>query len=282
MPQVEAPLSPAPQPSPAATGPAQFATAFKGYDKIAVDTHIGKLKDELAATARHRDEATYSVAELTKALGYAQKELTDTKSALTRMADDPAGAAAMSERVKTMMRLAEEEIGELREKAQKEADATRDAADAYADKTRQKAQAVAEQLAKEAEAERATADQKALELRKAMQRKAEDEVALMRTETEKRVAAHKAQVEQQVAQHKAQVEQQVAAHKSEVEKRVAELEASSKQRTETMLSDAHKQLTEAKAMRKEALELRNLVFERLSASNSALQDALERLGDSPA
>lgn len=273
MPQPEAPPSPVPT--------SQFASAFKGYDRIAVDDYVSKLRDELATTRKHHDEATTSVAELSRALSYHQKELTEAKGALARMADDPAGAAAMSERVKTMMKLAEEEIEELKQRAEADAANTRDAADAYSDKTRQKAEATAMQLAKEAEAQRLAADQEAAQLRAAMRRKAEDEVAVMRTETEKRVAEHKAQTERQVAEHKAQVERRVADLEASTKQRVAELESRTKARTDKMLADAERQLTEATAMRKQALELRSIVVDRLAASNSALQEALEKLGPAP-
>ncbi|PRX50489.1 DivIVA domain-containing protein [Prauserella shujinwangii] len=234
--------------SPNPTRNTQFATAFRGYDQIQVDEHVKKLADDLAKAARHRDEATASVAELTKALSYAQKELADAKAALTRMVEDPAGPAAMTERVKTMMQLAEEEIAELREKAEQDADSTRQAADSYADKTRKKAEAEAERLAKEAEDRRDQLDREADERRTAAEKKTEEEIA---------------------------------AKRAEAERKVAELESSAKERTDAMIADAEARLAEAKAARTEALELRKTVAERLAASHTALQQAIEQLGSAP-
>lgn len=245
--------------SPNSARNAQFATAFRGYDQVQVDEHVKKLKDDLAGASRHRDEATASVAELTKSLSYAQKELTDAKAALTRLVEDPAGPAAMSERVKTMMQLAEEEIADLREKAEKDAASTRDAADSYADKTRQKAQAEAERLGKEAETRRDQLDKDANVRRAGLDKEAD----------ERRAAADK------------KSEEEIAAKRAETERAVAELQSSAKERTDAMLADAEKQLAEAKAARKESLELRATVADRLAASHTALQDALERLGPVP-
>ncbi|WP_075845838.1 DivIVA domain-containing protein [Saccharomonospora sp. CUA-673] len=140
--------------SPNPTKSGTFTTVFRGYDQVQVDEHLKKLSDRLDRTARSRDDATASVADLTKALGHAQQELVETKAALTRMAEEPTGPAAMSERVKTMMKLAEEEIDELRKKAEEEAAATRSAADAYSEKTREDARTEAARLADEAKAER--------------------------------------------------------------------------------------------------------------------------------
>ncbi|WP_028662015.1 DivIVA domain-containing protein, partial [Saccharomonospora saliphila] len=234
--------------SPTSVTNPQFATAFRGYDQTQVDEHLKRLTDELAGTARHRDEATASVAELTKALSYAQKELADTKTALSRMVEDPAGPAAMTERVKTMMRLAEEEVGELREKAEADATAMREAADAYAEKTRAKAQQDAEQLAERAEAERTRLDDDA---------------------------------EQRRQEQRRRVEQELAVQRAEAENAAAELERTTRERADEMIADAERRLAEAEALRREAYELRALVADRMAASHSALRDALDRLGADP-
>lgn len=225
-----------------------FATAFRGYDQAQVDEHIRKLNAELANMARHRDEATASVAELTKALSYAQKELSDTKNALARMVDDPAGPAAMTERVKTMMRLAEEEIAELKAKANADAADVRDAADAYAEKTRSKAQAEAEKLAAEAAAERERLDEEARRQRE---------------------------------QQRKSVEAELAAKRKKTENEVAEMLRNAERKYDAMITEAETKLAEARSLRKEAYELRAAVFDRLNASQSALRQALERLGADP-
>lgn len=236
------------QAPPNPTKNSQFATAFRGYDQVQVDEHIKKLSDELAAAIKHRDEASASVSELTKALSYAQNELADTKSALTRMVEDPSGPAAMTERVKTMMQLAEDEIGELRTKAEEEAAATREAADSYADKTRQKAQEEAERLAEEAQQRRDALDEEAQERRTTLQRETEEELA---------------------------------AKRAEAEQAAAQLEGDARERAETMIAEAERKLADAEQKRTEALELRKKVADRLAASHTALREAIDRLGPEP-
>lgn len=227
-----------------ATNPA-FGTAFRGYDQTQVDEHVAKLNDELARAARHRDEATESVSELTKALGYAQKELAETKNALARMVEDPAGPAAMTERVKTMMQLAEEEIAELRAKAERDAADVRQAADAYSEKARAKAQTDAETLAKEAAAERSRLDEEA-QRRRDEQQKAADEA--------------------------------LAAREAKAEQAAAELERATKAKADAMIADAESRLAESRALNKEAFQFRATVLDRLTASQTALHDAIDRLG----
>ena len=70
------------QASPTQATTPQFTTVFRGYDQVQVEEHLKKLTSELASAARHRDDATASVAELTKARSYAQKELAGTTAKL--------------------------------------------------------------------------------------------------------------------------------------------------------------------------------------------------------
>lgn len=177
----------------------QFAVVFRGYDPALVDQYVKQVTRELDMLARHREEAAASVAELTKALSYAQQELADTKGALQRMVADPGGAAAMSDRVKAMMRLAEEETAELREKAEREAAGTREAADSYADKTRRKAQDAAEQLRRDAEARRAAAD-----------KRAQHEIKSKWTQAERAIADKQARAQQQADKLVADAEARLA------------------------------------------------------------------------
>lgn len=248
-----------PDPSPTPAAKPLFGTAYRGYNKVEVDEHFSKLRSELAAAAQHRDEATASVAQLSKSLSYTQKELTDTKAALTRLAEDPSGPAAMSERVKQMMALADEEINEHKQKAEQDAAATRDAADAYSDKTRQKAESVAAQLAEEAKAQREQRDKEAADRRAAAERKSAEAVA----------AAEKKSADE------------IAAKRAAADKAVAELQSDAKQRTDAMLADAEARLADAKLQQQQAVEFRKTVSERLTASHSALQEAIEQLGSLP-
>ncbi|KID31655.1 DivIVA domain-containing protein [Prauserella rugosa] len=245
--------------SPNPTKSGAFTTVFRGYDQVQVDEHLKKLSAKLEQTSRSRDDATASVAELTKALGHAQQELVETKAALTRMAEEPTGPAAMSERVKTMMKLAEEEIDELRKKAEEEADATRSAADSYSEKTREDARAEAKRLAEEAERERTRLDEEAAKQRADAEKASQDKIA----------AAEKKSSEE------------IAAAKAEAEKSAKQLTDDATKRADAMLAEAEAKLADAKAKHSQALELREKVAQQLAASSAAFTDALDKLGSAP-
>jgi len=261
---------PNPEPSPNPAKKPVFGTAYRGYNKAEVDQQIERLTTEMATIARQRDEAVESVAELTKSLAYTQKELTEAKAALARRAEDPSGPAAMSERVKAMMQLAEEEIAEHKAKAEEDANATREAAEAYADKTRKKAEETAAQLAEEAKAERERLDAEAADRRAEAERKSAEAIA----KAEKESADKIAEAERKFAE-------EIAAKKAQAEKEVAELHADAKARTDAMLADAEARLADATKQQKAAVEFRKKVSERLSATYSALQEAVDTLGDMP-
>src|SRR5690606_37793303 len=197
---------PNPEPSPNPAKKPVFGTAYRGYNKAEVDQQIERLTTEMATIARQRDEAVESVAELTKSLAYTQKELTEAKAALARLAEDPSGPAAMSERVKAMMQLAEEEIAEHKAKAEEDANATRAPAEAYADKTRKKAEETAAQLAEEAKAERERLDAEAADRRAEAERKSAEAIAKAEKESADKIAEAERKSAEEIAAKKAQAE----------------------------------------------------------------------------
>ena len=94
-----------------------FDIVLRGYNQRQVNERVTRLGYDLKNAAKSRDEAVAQVAELSKALNYAQQELSDTKARLERMAMNPSSATAMTERVREMMRLADEEVSEIRRTA---------------------------------------------------------------------------------------------------------------------------------------------------------------------
>lgn len=250
----------------ASATPSSFAVTFRGYDQQQVDKHIEKLGRELKETARSRDEATATAAELSKSLSYTQQELSEAKSGLARMAANPTDAAAMSERVRSMMQLAEEEIDELRRHAEDDAASvrakadkydkeTRDAAQRRADETTTQAREDAEELANQAAQERDRLDTEAARRREEAANKAEQEA------TATREAAEQAATEREQA----------------AEQAATEREQTARQRAEEMLADAERQLAEASTRHEQATRLKQQVTERLSATDTALQEALREL-----
>src|SRR5882724_2426270 len=115
---------------------AHFDIVLRGYNQRQVNERVTRLGYDLKNAAKSRDEAMARVAELSKALNYAQQELTDTKRRLERMATNPSSATAMTERVREMMRLAEEEVAELRRDGEELVAKLKAEADKYATETR--------------------------------------------------------------------------------------------------------------------------------------------------
>ncbi|KZB83387.1 DivIVA domain-containing protein [Amycolatopsis regifaucium] len=266
-----APEKSAPQ-APSAKSP-RFAGSVRGYDKRQVDERLAELSTELKQLSRNRDEAVATAAELTKALGHAQKELDETKAALVRMSSSPSGAGAMAERVRMMMQLAEEEIADLKAAAEADAKSTRAEADKYAHET----QRAIDKAAKDAQAEREKllADAKAEIERlnaEAAQKRKDLDMESVRT----RAAADK-KAEEASAARRAEAEKASADKIARSEKASAEDIAAKQEQVAEALADAKTQQTEAQQARKLAMELRSKVAERLSATDVAVQEAIRLL-----
>jgi colicin import membrane protein len=288
-----------PVPSAPSAKSSQFAVSVRGYNQRQVDERLAELAGELKQTARNRDEAVATSGELSKALGYAQKELTETKAALVRMSSSPSGAGAMAERVRMMMQLAEEEIADLKAAAEADAASARAEADKYAHET----QRATEKAAKDAQAEReklladakaeierldAEAAQKRKELdmesvrtRAAADKKAEEASAARRAEAERASAEKIAEADRVSAEKRAEAERISAEKIAKAEKSSAEEIAAKQEQVSEALADAKNQQTEAQQTRKLSLELRAKVAERLSATDVAVQEAIRLLAPNP-
>jgi hypothetical protein len=239
-----------------------FAIAVRGYNQRQVDERVTRLSADLKSAARSRDEAVATAAELTKALNYAQQELTDAKAGLVRMTSSPSGAGAMAERVRMMMQLAEEEITELKAKAEEDADATRAEADNYAHATRRAAekeakdlQAEQEQKAADAEAETERLNREADELRQKLDGEAQQ---------------HRDAADKEAADA-------LAARKAEADRVAAEEEAAVRERVGKIAAEAENRRAVAEEQAKQALEFRRKVTEQMTVTNAALQEALRHL-----
>lgn len=292
-----APEKTAPQ-APSAKSP-QFAGSVRGYDKRQVDERLAELSTELKQLSRNRDEAVVTAAELTKALGHAQKELDETKAALVRMSASPSGAGAMAERVRMMMQLAEEEIADLKAAAVADAKSTRAEADKYAhetqrasDKAAKDAQAEREKLLADAKAEierlnseaaqkRKELDLESVRTRAAADKKAEEASAARRAEAEKASADKIAEADRVSAEKRAEAERISAEKIAKAEKSSAEDIAAKQEQVAEALTDAKTQQADAQQARKLSLELRSKVAERLSATDVAVQEAIRLLSPAP-
>lgn len=240
----------------------QFAVAMRGYNQHQVDERVTKLAADLKNASHKRDEAMQTVTELSKALSYAQRELADAKAGLVRMTSSPSGASAMAERVRMMMQLAEEEIAELKAKAEEDAAATRAEADKDAHTTRRNAEKAAKdaQAEHDAQLEAARAENERLNLEAAQLRDKLDAEAQQRREGIEKKALD-----------------ELEAKKAEILRAAAAEEAEAKDRLGKLVSDAENRRSVAEEQANQALEFRRKVTERLTATNTAMQEALKYL-----
>jgi colicin import membrane protein len=240
----------------------QFALAVRGYNQHQVDERVAKLASDLRDASQKRDEAMDTVAELSKSLSYAQRELADSKAGLVRMTSSPSGASAMAERVRMMMQLAEEEIAELRLKAEEDAKSTREEAEKDAQATRRAAEKAIKDLqtAHDAELEAARVENDRL-IREATElRDKQDAEAKARREATEKKALEEVEVKRAAA-----------------EKVAADEEKAAKERLGKIVTDAENRRATAEAQANQALEFRRKVTEQLSTTNTALQEALKHL-----
>lgn len=110
--------------------PIGFDVVMRGYDRNQVQDTVGRLEDDLRTVVAERDQAITRANDLHIQLEQASSDVSTLNSKL-RNAQAPT-FESMGERIASMLRLAEEEAGEIRRQAHADAEQTR--AEAAADK----------------------------------------------------------------------------------------------------------------------------------------------------
>src|SRR3954451_901931 len=91
-----------------------FALTRRGYDPAQVDDYLRDLFAHLRMLTADRDAAVEQNGQLTRQVNVAWAETDRLKVQLRRMSTAPDSVEGMSERVQTMLRLAQEEVEERR------------------------------------------------------------------------------------------------------------------------------------------------------------------------
>lgn len=94
-----------------------FDVVLRGYNQRQVNERVTRLEFDLKNSNRSRDAAAAQVAELTKLLNSMRADLDKSKIQLQNLANSPVSASNVTERVRVMMSLAEEEIADIRKDA---------------------------------------------------------------------------------------------------------------------------------------------------------------------
>jgi cell division septum initiation protein DivIVA len=284
-----------------------FAVVRRGYDQGQVDTHLRRLDAEIQILVTDRDAAIDQSAQLGQELDDARLRTERLRVQIRNLVSPPQSIQGMSERMRSMLRLAEDEAGEMLKRAGLEATQTqldaeaqaaeviataRDQATAFHESAQARAESSARDLARaraefeeevRATRERFAADQAAADRQRSTswaesetRRKLVEEdftLAMNRRRTDALAALT---VEQEQLEHDVQQMRDAAtAHAlSEMEQARANARAELERARESALA-----LTaEGQRRARELLLLRNRIVEQLGGTHSALGEALGRLG----
>jgi DivIVA domain-containing protein len=141
-----------------------FDVAMRGYDKRQVDEYVARAEAEIAETTAARDSALSASADRAAQLASREAHI----ESLTRQAakaSAPINPANVSERIREMLQLANEEAAQIRRSAEEQAEQVLTAARADAERTQMAAIAEIERLTAAANQRSSQADQKLAEAR---------------------------------------------------------------------------------------------------------------------
>src|SRR3977135_1233632 len=91
-----------------------FAVSRRGYDPAQVDDYLRHLDAQFRMLAADRDAAVEQNGQLTRQGNSAGAETGKLKGQLRRMSAPPESVEGMSERLQSMLRLAQDEVAERR------------------------------------------------------------------------------------------------------------------------------------------------------------------------
>ena len=158
-----------------------FTVGRRGYDPQQVDAHLRRMDAEIRILVADRDAAVDQSGQLARELDEARLRADRLRTQVRTMAARPSDVQGMSERMRTMLRLAEDEVADMLRRADAEVNRRLGEADAAAGEVMAAAQREAEQIRAAA---RAQADETTAE---AQRRLAETDAACA---AERQAAAH--------------------------------------------------------------------------------------------
>ena len=98
-----------------------FTVGRRGYDPQQVDAHLRRLDAEIRILVADRDAAADQATQLGRELDEARQRADRLRAQVRTMASRPSDVQGMSERMRTMLRLAEDEVAEMLRRADAEA-----------------------------------------------------------------------------------------------------------------------------------------------------------------
>src|SRR5918994_4828691 len=137
-----------------------FTVGRRGYDPHQVDAHLRRMDAEIRILVADRDAAVDQAAQLGRDLDEARLRADRLRTQVRTMAARPSDVQGMSERMRTMLRLAEDEVADMLRRADEEVAGRLAEADKGAEQVVAAARAQAADIvaAARAEAERTDAE----------------------------------------------------------------------------------------------------------------------------
>ena len=273
--------------------PAGFRVSRRGYDQLQVETHLQRVDADLRMVVADRDAAAAGITEITRELDVVRSENEALRLQVRKLSAPPQDVQGMSERLRSMLRLAQEEVAEIRARADAEvakarADMERDAGQLVADARAEAARIVDEARAAEAavEAHRvATEDDlarrqaiAAAEIRTADdQARAHREGLLAESEQRRREVDEDFTIA--MNQRRSEALAALTMERTTAQREIAQRRADSQDEAAATVSQARQQAREivadAEAHLIELTALRGRIAEQLSGSRSRIDQLLE-------
>ena len=298
-----------------------FEVVRRGYDQAQVDTHLRRLDAEIQILATDRDAAMDQSAQLARELDEARARAERLRVQVRSLVSPPQSIQGMSERMRSMLRLAEDEAGEMLNRADQEIAQRRRDAEAHASEllatarkeaaalhaeSRSESDRAAEEIAKaraELEAEITAAREKLAADRTAaaeqivtdrQRAKRERDAAWAKSESRRTMVEEDFTIAMDRRRSEAltsltaererlqrQVEQSRARTAAEARSQLEEARRAARQELDRAHASAQTITAEARRQLRQLLELRSRILEQLGGTRSELDESLAALAPLP-
>ena len=184
-----------------------FGVSWRGYDRVEVDNYRSRVESELASTRTAYERAAQAHAQTTERLRAVQNDLGRVRSQLTN------SPTALSDRLREILHLAEQDADQTRADAQTDADQMRSSAVADTEMIVQQARETGAEIVNSARAEQQKLMAEAEQLRAAARQEIEDahaEAAAHRTEADRHASEQRQQADAAAASRITEMTQQLS------------------------------------------------------------------------
>ncbi len=233
---------------------AGFDVVRRGYDLGQVDTHLRRIDAEIAILAADRNAAVDQATQLARELDDARARAEKLRGQVRTLAGPPQSVQGMSERMRSMLRLAEDEVSDMLGRAETDAAQRRQQADQHA------AQLLAAAQEESAQTLAAAREEAASYLGPAQMEATELAERTMRERAQ--LTTDRAAMERRLAEDRASMERETAAQADATRTQLDGVQAASEQRLADERASHKRALVEERASVQQALDAQRVIVER--------------------